>query len=179
MRSSLFGRLLVLFLVVPFVELVLLIGIGERVGLWPTLGLVVATALAGSWLAKREGLAALRRFQARLAAGQLPGRELTDGLIILVAGVLLLTPGVLTDVAGILALLPPTRAWIRRRLEARVQRALAGGRIGVFSAGRPFAAPSPGSAPRPTPASRGVEDATIVEERWDRATAPRLPDGSP
>jgi UPF0716 protein FxsA len=179
MRSSLFGRLLALFLVVPLVELVLLVWIGGRVGLWPTLGLLVATALAGSWLAKREGLAALGRFQARLAAGQLPGRELTDGLIILVAGVLLLTPGILTDVAGLLGLLPPTRAWIRRRLEARVQRALAGGRVGVFSAGRPFGAPPPGAAPRPAPPPPGVEDATIVEEQESDATAPRPPAGSP
>src|SRR5690606_22265834 len=112
--------------------------------------LVVATALAGSWLAKREGLAALRRFQGRAASGQLPGKELTDGLIILVAGVLLLTPGVLTDAAGLLGLLPPSRAWIRRRLEARVQRGLTGSRVRTFSVGSPFGAPPP-AAPPPAP----------------------------
>jgi UPF0716 protein FxsA len=187
LRSSLFGRLLALFLVVPFVELVLLVWIGERVGFWPTVGLVVATALAGSWLAKREGLAALARFQARLAAGQPPGRELTDGLIILVAGILLLTPGVLTDVAGLLGLLPPTRALIRRQLEQRVRRAVAGGRVGFFAAGPPFAtgtpfgAPPTPSVPAPAPARAAggeVEEATVIEE-VEGATAPRPPAASP
>jgi len=172
MRSSLFGRLLALFLIVPLVDLLLLVWVGGRVGFWPTLGLVVATALAGSWLAKREGLSALARFQARLASGQLPGRELTDGLIVLVAGALLLAPGVLTDVAGLLGLLPPTRAWIRRRLEARMRRAVASGQVRAFTAGAP-SGPSPAPPPRaasPAP-GHGVEDATVIEETDGGATA--------
>ena len=167
MRSSLFGRLFALFLIVPLIELVLLVWIGERVGFWPTVGLVVATALAGSWLARREGMAALRRFQARLASGQPPGRELTDGLIILVSGTLLLTPGVLTDVVGLLGLFPPSRAWIRRRLESRARGAVAGGRVSLFTGGRPFGTPRPGTAspPRPAPApGADVLDATVIEE---------------
>ena len=176
MRPSLFVRLLALILIVPAVELVLLAWIGEHVGFWPTSGLVVGTALAGSWLAKREGLAALGRFQAKVASGQLPGRELTDGLIILVAGVLLLTPGVLTDAAGLVALFPPTRAWIRRRVEARLRRSVAGGRVSLFTGGRPLGAPPPPAAsPRPAP---DFEDATIIEET-DAATGSRRPGASP
>lgn len=118
---GLFGRLLLLFTLVPIVDLALLVWIGRHVGFWPTVGLIVATALLGSFLARREGLSALARFRARLASGAMPGSELTDGLIILVAGVLLLTPGVLTDVAGLLGLFPPTRALIKRALTKRFQ----------------------------------------------------------
>ena len=179
MRSSLFGRLFLLFLAVPIAELALLVWIGEHVGFWPTLGLVVATAVAGSWLAKREGLAALGRFRARLASGQLPGRELTDGLVILVAGVLLLTPGVLTDAAGLLGLLPPTRAWIRRRLEARVQHGLANGNVRLFSASTPFGTPTPGTPPRPAPPPNvDVTDATVVEESEGKGAIVRRPPGA-
>ena len=156
MRSSLFGRLLALFLVVPIAELILLVWIGERVGIWPTVGLIVLTALVGSWLARREGMAALRRFQARMTTGQLPGRELTDGLIILVAAALLLTPGILTDVVGLLGLLPPSRAWIRGRLQARFQKNLARGNTNVFVMRSPTGLS--------VPSEDAVEDATILNE---------------
>ena len=162
MRSSVFGRLFALFLLVPALELILLIWIGEHVGFWPTVGLIMLTALVGSWLAKHEGMAALRRFQSRLASGQMPGRELTDGLIILVAGALLLTPGILTDLAGLFGLFPPTRAWIRSRLEARMQRAIARGEAGIFVMQRGRVAPPP--APTSPPEPVRVEDATILEE---------------
>lgn len=153
-RSLGFGRLLALFLLVPIVELALLVWVGERIGFWPTVGLIAATALLGSWLARREGLAALQRFQERMATGQLPGRELTDGLIILVSGALLLTPGILTDAVGFLGLLPFTRAWIRRHLDSRVRGTIARGHASVFVSRGP-AQPS---------ASSSIEDAEIIEE---------------
>ncbi len=123
-KPSLFGRLLVLFTLVPIVELTLLVWLGQRIGFWPTVGIVAGTALLGSFLAHREGLAALERFRSRLASGAVPGTELTDGLIILVAGALLLTPGILTDLVGFLGLLPPTRALIRRAVTKRFQHTL-------------------------------------------------------
>ena len=167
-----FGRLLALFLVVPIAELFLLLWIGGRVGLGPTLALIVTTALVGSWLARREGLATWRRVQERLAAGGLPGRELTDGLIILVSGALLLTPGVLTDAAGLLGLLPPSRALLRRWAERRFARALASGRanVVVFSGGMgmgsPFEMGAPfGTAPgAPVRPGAPIEDAEVVSD---------------
>lgn len=132
MRSSWFGRLLALFLIVPIAELALLIWIGGRVGFWPTVGGIVLTALIGSWLARREGWNVFNRFQSKLASGGLPGRELTDGLIILVSAALLLTPGILTDAVGFLGLIPPTRAWIRKRLQTRFQNAVEGRNASVF-----------------------------------------------
>ena len=90
-------RLFLLFVVVPAVELMLLIEIGQIIGTLPTFGLIVATGLAGSALARTQGLSVWKKFQARLSEGRMPGDELIDGLIILVSGALLLTPGVLTD----------------------------------------------------------------------------------
>lgn len=155
MRSSWFGRLLALFLIVPIAELALLIWIGGRVGFWPTVGLIVLTALIGSWLARREGWNVFNRLQNKLAGGGLPGRELTDGLIILVSAALLLTPGILTDVVGFLGLIPPTRAWIRKRLQARFRNAIEGGNASVFmmQPADPF---SQTSSP--------IEDAEIIED---------------
>jgi UPF0716 protein FxsA len=107
-------RLFLLFVVVPAVELVLLVEIGQVIGTLPTLGLIIATGLAGSALARSQGLSVWRKFQARLAEGRMPGDEIVDGLIILVAGALLLTPGVLTDIVGIAGLIPFTRRLIRK-----------------------------------------------------------------
>ncbi len=109
-----FFRLLLLFIVLPMVELGLLIELGRRIGFWPTMGIVVATGLLGSTLARRQGLAVWQQFNQRLQQGQLPGTELVDGLIILVSAAFLLTPGVITDGLGLLGLLPFTRAIIRR-----------------------------------------------------------------
>ena len=111
------------FLVVPFVELFLLIQVGQVVGVWWTIALVVAISVLGSWLVKREGWAAWRRITTRVQGGEVPGDALVDGGLILFAGALLLTPGFLTDVMALLLLFPPTRVVARRvalkRLVAR------------------------------------------------------------
>jgi UPF0716 protein FxsA len=124
--------LAVAFLLVPLAELAVLIAVGDVIGLLPTLVLLLVVSVAGAWLAKREGLAAWRRFQRALADGRVPTVEVADGAMILLAGALLLTPGFLTDVVGILLLLPPTRAMARRlapRLAARRLRRGTGRRV--------------------------------------------------
>ena len=152
-----FGRLLALFLVVPIIELVLLLWIGREVGFWPTVALIVGTALAGSFLAQREGLAAWRRFTSETAGGQLPGAALTDGLLILVAGALLLTPGVLTDLVGFSLLLPPSRAVVRRLITRRFQQAVRTGKVQVFGAPMGFGgAPDAFSKPPPNEDGTGL-----------------------
>ncbi len=117
-------RLLLLFTVVPLIELALLIKIGERIGAWTTVGLVLLTGLVGAALARHEGWRTWTAIQHDLAAGRLPGDRIVDGLLILVAGVLLVTPGVMTDVVGLLLLFPLTRwqvrRYLKRRLEARM-----------------------------------------------------------
>ena len=139
-----FSRLLALFLVVPVAELVLLLWIGREVGFGPTVALIIGTALAGSFLAQREGLAAWRRFNSETASGQLPGTALTDGLLILIAGALLLTPGVLTDVVGFLLLLPPSRAVVRRLVTKRFKKAMQEGKVRIFGAPMGFGTMAPG-----------------------------------
>jgi UPF0716 protein FxsA len=108
--------LALVFLVVPIAELAVLIAVGSEIGVFNTIGLLIAVSVVGAWLAKREGLGVVRRIQAQLDAGRMPGTELVDGFLVLFAGVLLLTPGFLTDCMAIALLLPPVRAVVRRTL---------------------------------------------------------------
>ena len=94
---------------VPVIEIAVFIEIGGRIGLWPTIGLIVLTALVGTALLRHQGLSTLARARASLDQGKLPMRELLDGVCLLIAGVLLLTPGFVTDAVGALLLVPPLR----------------------------------------------------------------------
>ena len=111
--------LFLIFLVVPIVELVVIIQVGQVIGPWYTVALLLAVSIGGAWLVKREGLGVIRRFRRQLEAGAIPGRELVDGVLIIFAGALLLTPGFLTDLVGLLLLVPPVRAVIRAGLLRR------------------------------------------------------------
>ena len=122
-----FPLLAVLFLAVPIAELYVLIQVGQWIGVLDTLGLLILVSIVGAWLAKREGLGVLRRIQAAMNAGRVPGAELIDGFLILLAAALMLTPGFLTDVLAISLLLPPVRAGVRRILRRRLAR-----RIGII-----------------------------------------------
>lgn len=124
-------KLLVLFTAVPLIELYLLLLVGRVIGALWTILIVVLTGGLGGLLAKREGLAVLRRVRERLDGGELPGDELLNGAIILVAGALLITPGVVTDFLGLLGLLPPTREWFKRIVTKRFQRLVDHGAIDV------------------------------------------------
>jgi len=106
-------RLFLLFLLVPILELYLLLQVAEVVGRLNTVLLVVLTALLGAHLARREGILHLHRIQRSFAEGQNPAPELLEGLMILLAAVLLLTPGLLTDAAGFILLIPATRRPLR------------------------------------------------------------------
>ena len=128
---SFLSRLAFLFILVPILELMLLIRIGEWVGLWPTLALVVVTGVTGAALARAEGLRVFWRFQKELAQGRLPGQALQDGIAVLVGGAFLLTPGILTDLTGFTLLFPPTRRWIQKRVRASLERSLRSGAVRV------------------------------------------------
>jgi UPF0716 protein FxsA len=130
---NLLGRLALLFVIVPILELVLLIELGQAVGLLPTLALVLFTGVTGAWLARAEGLRVLFEFQRELGSGRLPGQAMLDGISVLVGGALLLTPGVLTDVVGFSLLFPPTRRWMQRRVRARLEGQIRDGTIRVVS----------------------------------------------
>ena len=124
--------LIVLFIVVPIAELYVIIKVGELIGVWPTLFLLLADALLGSWLLRHQGRGAWRRFNEALAARRFPGREVVDGALIIVGGTLLLTPGFITDVFGAVLLIPPTREIVRRLLKRFTL-----GRFAVVSVGGP------------------------------------------
>ena len=111
-----FAKLLLVFITVPLLEIVLFIEIGRRIGTLMTLLIVALTAILGAILAHREGLKAWWRIQDRLYQGAMPDDELLDGVLILIAGALLLTPGFLTDAIGFLLLYPGTRRSVKSRL---------------------------------------------------------------
>jgi UPF0716 protein FxsA len=131
--------LVVLFIIVPIAELALLIQVGQLIGVWWTILLLIADAILGSWLLRAQGRAAWRRFNQALAGGKLPHREVVDGVLIIFGGALLLTPGFITDIFGLLFLIPPTRAVMRRLLVRRGMLRLVGAMPGTASPpnGRP------------------------------------------
>ncbi len=112
--------ILLAFIAIPLIEIAVFIEIGGFIGLWWTLAIVVATALGGTFMLRRQGLATLRRAQSHMAEGRMPLREVFDGLCLLIAGVLLLTPGFVTDLAGGLLLLPPIRGVLGRLVASHI-----------------------------------------------------------
>ena len=132
MSDRVFLRLFLLFTLVPLLELYLLIRIGEVVGVWFTVGLVVLTGALGAALARFEGLRVLRRVREEWSRGRVPTEELLDGLLVLIAGAVLLTPGLITDCLGFFLLLPPGRALVRRSVTRAAERRFGRSRPGVI-----------------------------------------------
>ncbi|MBI5368227.1 MAG: FxsA family protein [Planctomycetes bacterium] len=151
-----FFWLFALFTLVPIVELSLLIQIGGRLGVLPTLALVFGTGALGAWMARRQGLRALHAVQADLTAGRMPAESLLDGILILLGAVLLITPGVLTDALGLALLVPPVRQVFRVFL-----RAWAAQRIHVVTFG-PGGSPSGRATPRATPTPHTILEAEVI-----------------
>src|SRR5689334_14257466 len=120
--------LLLAFIVVPIIELYVIIQVGEAIGVWWTIALLLADALLGSWLLRSQGRSVWRRFQETIQAGRMPHREVADGVLVIFGGALLLTPGFVTDFFGLFLILPPTRAVVRRTLLRRVTFGMVSGR---------------------------------------------------
>lgn len=114
-----FFRLALLFTLLPLAELALLIKVGRATSVGTALGIVIATGVIGAAVARYEGLRTLVAIRREAAAGRLPGDQLIDALLILVAGLLLVTPGLITDTVGLLLLVPPARRFARERLKKR------------------------------------------------------------
>ncbi|HHY0328068.1 TPA: FxsA family protein [Vibrio cholerae] len=115
-----FPILLFLFIAVPVIEIALFIQVGGVLGVWPTIALVLLTAIVGASLVRSQGLQTLLTVQQRLAQGQLPAQQILEGVMLAVVGVLLLTPGFFTDILGMLVLLPAPRAYFAKQLMSRV-----------------------------------------------------------
>jgi UPF0716 protein FxsA len=132
--------LILIFIVVPIVELYVIIQVGQAIGALWTIAILIADSLLGSALLRSQGRAAWRRFRVAVAEGRPPAREVIDGALIIFGGAFLITPGFVTDVIGVLLLLPPTRAAFRallvRRFRSRLVVSLAGAGAGAGRARR-------------------------------------------
>lgn len=117
-----FARLLILFTVVPLIELALLIKLGNVIGLWSTIFIVIATGVLGAALARSQGTQVISAIRAEVAEGRPPTESLINGLLVLVGGVVLLTPGLLTDLLGFSLLTPFTRDWFKKKLRSRLKK---------------------------------------------------------
>ena len=116
------AALIVLFIVVPLAELYVILQVGEAIGAVWTILLLAADSLLGSLLLRNQGRTVWGRFNAALAEGRMPHREVIDGVLVVFGGAFLITPGFLTDIVGIILLIPPTRAVVRRLVVRRLGR---------------------------------------------------------
>ena len=132
-RRGPWGLLAALFVIVPLVEIYFIIQVGQAIGPWWTVLILVADSVLGAALLKREGTAAWRALRDAMASYRLPARELADGALVLVGGTLLLTPGFVTDLFGFFFILPFTRPLARRALTAVITRKFLGGPSGPSS----------------------------------------------
>jgi UPF0716 protein FxsA len=151
--------LVLLFIVVPIAELAVVIQVGQEIGVWWTVALLVADSILGSVLMRAQGRTAWRRFNEAIAAGKVPAREVLDGSLVIFGGLLLLTPGFITDFLGLLLLIPPTRALVRATLARRLTHRM------VASM----------TAPRAQPQRDDVVDGTAIDLDNDRLTPPGGP----
>ena len=145
---------MVAFIVVPLVEIYVIIQVGQVIGAWWTILLLIADSILGSWLVKREGARAWRALRTALNEGRMPAHELADGMLILVGGALILSPGFVLDAIGLLCILPLTRPIGRRILSRVLSRKLVG--VSFLTEGT-MGRPSGGSAAGPTATGFGGE----------------------
>ena len=152
--------LVLLFIAVPIVELAVILQVGDWIGFWPTIALLIVDSILGAALMRSQSRAAWRRFNVAVSQGRPPAREVLDGVLVIFGGALLLTPGFVTDIVGICFLLPPTRAVARRLLVRRF-------------AGRMVASAATAGSARFTRPGRDYDvEGTASEVRGD---PPRLP----
>ncbi len=122
---TMFFKLLILFIVVPIIEIAILVKIGTLIGFWPTMLIVIATGITGAMLARMQGFLVFNRIRTELQMGRMPAEELIDALLVLIGGILLLTPGLLTDLIGFLMLIHWSRKllkkWLGKRFRQWVQ----------------------------------------------------------
>ena len=121
-----FYRLLLLFTIVPFVELIVLIEVGKRIGTMSTLAIIILTGVLGASLARVQGFLVFARIRDDLNMGKLPANSLLDGLLILIGAIVLLTPGFITDILGFLLLFPVTRVMLRDPLQQYFRKKISG-----------------------------------------------------
>lgn len=152
--------LFLLFLTVPLVEMWVLINVGQQIGAWSTIALVVLTAAIGLQLLRQQGLSTLLRAQERMNSGGIPAQEMLEGLALAVGGALLLTPGFITDAFGFACLLPWSRRWLTSRLAKRVV-------VGGMAQGQPsYDSSQRGHGPIPGQPRENADGPVIIEGEY-------------
>ena len=148
-----FGKLFILFILVPLAEIYLFRTLGKQIGFPETIAIIIITAILGAALTKSQGIRAMEKLQKATGEGRLPAREAFDGVMILLAGAVLITPGFLTDAIGFLLLIPPIRSvvagYLGEKLKANIKVVTPGG-------------PSPQSAPSTKPKSK-LDDGNVID----------------
>lgn len=127
-----FGKLLLLFISIPLLEILILIKMGEAYGFWSTVLLVIVTGFVGAVIARLEGFRAWTNIQNELRTGRVPTEKLVDALILFAAGILLVTPGLLTDIVGLLLLIPWARFWFKRWLRKKFDNLIRSSRGAIY-----------------------------------------------
>lgn len=125
-------KFMLLFLIVPLLEIIIYVRLGQYIGIIPTLLLIVITGILGVLLARQQGIRTFLRAREEMIAGRVPGSEILDGLIIFAGALFLLTPGLLTDITGFVFLIPASRKIIRRFLKRTFKRWIDNGQAQVF-----------------------------------------------
>ncbi|MCX6395126.1 MAG: FxsA family protein [Propionibacteriales bacterium] len=148
------GLVLVAFIALPILEIYVIIQVGQVIGAWWTILLLIADSIFGSWLLRREGSRAWTALRVALAEGRMPAKELADGILIVVGGTLMISPGFVTDLFGMLAILPFTRPFGRRLLTRFLAGRLVTGVVGMPPGG-------PRTAQRPGPSGDVVQGEVI------------------
>lgn len=118
------GLIVLGFLAIPILEIYVLIQVGQVIGAWWTIALLILDGILGSWLLRREGSRAWAALRTAIAEGRMPARELADGILVVLGGTLMISPGFVTDVFGVAAILPLTRPLARRLLARTLARRL-------------------------------------------------------
>ena len=126
-------RLILLFTVIPLIELYLLIQVGRYLGSFQTIMIVLITGIIGGLLARSQGLSVQRQIRVDLRNGIIPTDSLIDGLFILIAGALLITPGMITDLFGFILMVPSFRGWLKMRLKEILKRKFESGQFQYYS----------------------------------------------
>jgi len=156
--------LLLAFVAVPVLEIYVIIQVGQVIGAWWTVLLLIADSVIGSWLVRREGARAFEALRQALRTGRMPAKELSDGALILIGGTLMVSPGFVLDVVGFFLILPLTRPLARRLLAAAVARRLLGPR-----GGDPRGGPN-GTRPGAGPQGPIIRGEVVPEEPRDEAS---------
>ncbi len=165
--------LFLLFIIMPIVEIAVLIKVGGAIGGWTTIGIVILTAVIGTFMLRQQGIATLNKAQQRMQSGEMPAQQLLEGLLLLIGGVLLLTPGFITDFFGFCTLVPVSREFLAKKLASRSM-----ANMNVFVGGAPGHSragtrrPADGSAQMNNSASKnpkaGSKEPNVIDGDYQR-----------